>query len=66
MSIKDNIKEELIKKITKRQNAISKAHNEYMNIANETGEVTYYDGLIEQIEDEYNFLYNLKKFVETL
>ncbi|MBO7732831.1 MAG: hypothetical protein J6S67_09770 [Methanobrevibacter sp.] len=66
MSIKDTIKEELLNRINDRANKISKFHNEMMEIANQKSSLSYEDGIVEQCEDEYNFLYHLKKFIESI
>ncbi|MBO7692504.1 MAG: hypothetical protein J6T10_07735 [Methanobrevibacter sp.] len=66
MSIKDNIKNELLERIVKRQNEIAEKHNQMLEVANKTSELLYEDGVISQIMEEYNFLYNLKRFVESL
>ena len=66
MSIKDNIKEELLIRINERANKISKVHNYMIEIAIKQQKLCYEDGIVEQCEDEYSFLYHLKKFVESI
>ena len=65
MSIKENIKEELLKRVIDRMNEVANIHNQYCQIVpSETP--SYEDGILVRTSDEYCFLHNFKNFIESI
>lgn len=65
MSIKENIQEELIKRLTARMNEVALIHNQYAKIVSPE-KPSYEDGILVRTSDEYCFLKKLSDFVKSI